>query len=368
MKRRLPTFLLGIGVAATLTAADAERGAQLVADQGCLECHTVRAQGAGHEPSGIAGDLGGELMASYTAPALASAIWNHTPAMWARVSARAAGKPQLTDGEWADVFAYLYSLQFFELPGQASHGKAVFEDQGCANCHALQEKGATSGPPVSAWSRTGDAVGMAYDMWTHAAQMEREFLGKETAWKKLSGQDLVDLAVYEHAVQRRSWDVSFTLPEPESGHGAFVEHCGRCHAGALSLGTLGGNATWMDLAAALWNHGPLAVKAEAVPEPEMRKILAYAWQLQYMGPEGNVQSGERVFLDKGCISCHRTPGRQTALRPGGDKVFTPFTIAGLGWAKGREMHREIVEKGMSWPNLSAEEVSNLVAYLNALPR
>ncbi len=360
--------LFCFSVAVTLFAADSERGALLVRDEGCLECHSVQGQGAGHEASGIAPDLANEIAARYTAPALASALWNHTPTMWAQLSARVLAQPAADDSGWEDVFAYLYSLQFFELPAHSRRGQEVFEAAGCAGCHSLREKNASAGPPVSAWTKSDDPVSLVYNMWRHGAQMEREIQAKESEWKKLSGQDVLDLTAYVHVVQGRPWGTSFTLPDPATGRSLFSDHCARCHNGPLSLKKLVGNATWMSLGAALWNHGSVAVNAQAIPEADMRRILAYAWQLQYMGPEGNVRRGETVFADKGCISCHRTPDGRTPLRPKSGKTFTPFSMAALGWSNGRRMHQEMIQKGVAWPKLSAEDVSNIVAYLNTLPR
>jgi cytochrome c551/c552 len=73
-------FLLALTACAW--AADAQHGATVVQDQSCLECHTVNAQGSGHEANAIAPDLAVNSVSAFTSSAFASALWNHTPAMW----------------------------------------------------------------------------------------------------------------------------------------------------------------------------------------------------------------------------------------------------------------------------------------------
>ena len=102
----------------------------------------------------------------------------------------------------------------------------------------------------------------------------------------------------------------------------------------------------------------------AVPDADMRGILAYIWDLQYQGPKGNVTRGELAFSAKGCASCHidaRT-GQVANLRPG--KAFTPFSMAAIAWGSNHRMQREIRSQGDTWPTLSPDDISDLVAYLN----
>jgi mono/diheme cytochrome c family protein len=185
----------------------------------------------------------------------------------------------------------------------------------------------------------------------------------------LTGRDLLDLTVYFQTVQNLPRSIQFSLPEPASGKFATVENCSRCHTGPLALATRLQNKTWMDIGAGMWNHVPLLQSVPAISEGDMRGILAYVWEAQYQGPAGSVSRGERVFEDKGCISCHRSPTpKATAQSPRPGKTFTPFSMVALGWGSGREMHRQMQEKGVPWPHLSAEDVSNLVAYMNTLNR
>jgi len=98
-----------------------------------------------------------------------------------------------------------------------------------------------------------------------------------------------------------------------------------------------------------------------VPGEDMKKILAYVWELQYQGPAGNPERGHKVFNEKRCIVCH---GAGTGPRLG--EAITVFSMVALGWGPGRQMHSDMQKQGLLWPYLSPADVSNLVAYFSTL--
>ena len=53
--------ILLLALTASAWAADAQHGSTVVQDQSCLECHTVNAQGSGHEANATAPDLACEF-------------------------------------------------------------------------------------------------------------------------------------------------------------------------------------------------------------------------------------------------------------------------------------------------------------------
>jgi len=336
-------------------AADSQRGAMVLENAGCLECHTVRGQGIGHEANATAPELGSGLVPAYTAPALASAVWNHTPSMLADMFERGVNRPALTTKDSEDLFAYLYTVQFFDFPAEVRRGKEVFQSKQCASCHSLEKSSSGPGKAVPEWTPVDDPVTLVYQMWNHASAMHEEWAGP--GWNKMSGRDFGDLTVYLQESQGGFRQSSFTLPDPASGQAPFDQHCGRCHAGPLALENRLSNLTSMDIAAGMWNHVPLMHKLPALPEEDMRKILAYVWQLQYRGAAGDAARGWQTFSQKGCASCHGDRGAGSAV--------TPFSLAAIGWGEGRRMHQRMVKQGVPWPQLSPEDVADVVAYLNS---
>jgi cytochrome c2 len=355
---RILSLLSAVGMCAW--AGDAQNGALVLSKQGCLECHAIRAQGTGHElPIGTgAPDLADSLTPAYTPSALASAVWNHTPEMWRRMAERETGMPDATSAEWADVFAYLYSLQFSERPAEVTRGKAAFQSKGCSACHSLA---------APAWARLDDPVMLVDQMWNHSTSMSTEFARRKKQRPIMTGRDFMDLTAYLQYVAKLPPESRLSLPDAATGRVAFAENCEKCHTGPMALENRVHDQTWMDLGAAMWNHEPLMKSAPALPPGEMRKILAWVWEAQYQGPQGNQAAGQHVFEDAGCISCHRSPASGAPMRPRSGEKFTPYSMVVLGWGPARAMHQEMLEKGMAWPKLSAENMNNLVVFLNSLP-
>ena len=53
-------------------------------------------------------------------------MWNHAPMMWTAIRENSVRPPDLDEQAAADLFAYFYSVRFFENPGDAGRGKQLF--------------------------------------------------------------------------------------------------------------------------------------------------------------------------------------------------------------------------------------------------
>jgi mono/diheme cytochrome c family protein len=229
-------------------------------------------------------------------------------------------------------------------------------------------KNRSPGKAVAAWAPVDDTVMLVSQMWNHASTMKREITARK-GWSKLSGRDLQDLTAYFQSVQKLSGNTRISVPDPAEGRVVVGLQCGKCHAGSESLAVMVRNKTLMDIGAAMWNHVPRVETVPVISLDDMRKVVAYVWEIQYRGPAGIASRGEVTFMDKGCISCHRTPTpKETPQSPKAGKTFTASSMVALGWGSGREMHRQMLEKGITWPQLSPEDISNLVAFMNTLNR
>jgi mono/diheme cytochrome c family protein len=114
----------------------------------------------------------------------------------------------------------------------------------------------------------------------------------------------------------------------------------------------------------MWNHAPKMVNAPTVGPEEMRKIVAYVWLRQFLGTTGSSAKGEKVFAVKHCASCHDDSSSGAPKLSRGEQVYTPVTMISVLWTHGPAMLQKMEEKGFSWPNLSAEDINNLAAYLS----
>jgi mono/diheme cytochrome c family protein len=361
---RTKVSLLGLALVQAAMAGNPDRGQAVVQNQGCLECHTVNAAGASHESILPAPDLASRLASTYTPAALASAVWNHTPQMWRDLTNKRALPPAMSDRDWEDAFAYLYSLQFFELPEETGRGRATF-DKKCGGCHS--DTG--PGPLPSRGSGVANPVELVYQMWNHAPRMSAQAKTQRKQWQQLSGREMLDLTAYLQTLRNEAPNRRLSLPPAAEGRAPFGQYCAQCHnGGARALQTRLRNRTWMDIAAGMWNHVPEMRGASPVPAEDMPRILAYVWDLQYQGPAGNANEGRRTFNSKRCITCHRDAitGQPKSPRP--CQTLTAFSIVGLSWGQSRAMHQRMESQGVPWPTLAPQEVSNLVAFLNSISR
>lgn len=305
----------------------------------------------------VARDLGARLAPTYGPHSLASDLWNHTPAMWAAFSGRGVMPPSATESDWRDLFAYFYSLQFSEPAGEIGRGKRVLETKRCTDCHSLSNAPNGRGPSVQNWAHMDDPVVLVYQLWNHASSMKNTFKRNGIEWKTLTGRDLVDLTAYVQNVQSLVPNGEFTLPAPETGKPLFDANCGLCHRDTNSLAMKLRNKTRMDIGADIWNHSQKMPTVRLVSPDDMRKLLAYVWQLQYDGPPGSSAMGQKAFAEKGCSRCHQGPFKAGRI--------TAFSIVAAAWGPTRVAHHRMIAEGTAWPNLSPADIANLVAYLNS---
>jgi len=355
--------------------ADAQRGAEVLRRERCLECHTVSGKGAAPPSVTLAPDLGKRQPRAYTPATLASVMWNHAPRMWPALEAKKIAIPKLSEQDSEDVFAYFYSLWFFDRPGDAARGAKVFDDKGCSACHSLslEEKGPAKGPgakgpgtPVARWKSAADPVLMVQQMWNHASSMKDALAKKHMNWVTVTGQDLLDVSAYLASLPvAHEFQPEFSLPAPAAGKPLFEARCAVCHQGTLSLERRLSNLTLTEVAADMWNHAPRMMNGPILSPSEMRKVVAYVWERQYMGRTGDVAEGRELYVAKRCASCHEGAGAVAIAR--GERVFTPLKMVSAVWVHGPSMLKKVEGEGHKWPVLSPEEVADLVAYLNTRP-
>ncbi|MGI8992441.1 MAG: c-type cytochrome [Bryobacteraceae bacterium] len=354
---------------AEIIAADSTRGARLFETQGCIECHGVNGKG-GH----VGPDLGRSVDRDYTPATLASLLWNHAPAMWTAMRERGISpgglKEQLNEQAAADLFAYFYSVRFFEKPGDAGRGKRLFEERHCAKCHGLTDVTMAPAKPVSQWESLDSPIALTAAMWNHAANMSREMDLRKLGWIRLSAQDLTDILVYlRNLPSTREIAPVFRTTAGQGGKEIFLSSgCAGCHSSELPLAPRLRHETLTGIAAEMWNHEPM-MGARHAPPPQldverMRVLVSYLWARRFFEDSGDPNRGKRVFAAKKCSACHDDPAGgapSLAQRPG---AFTGIAMATALWHHGPAMLNRFREKNLSWPRFDGTQMPDLIAYLN----
>jgi len=158
--------------------------------------------------------------------------------------------------------------------------------------------------------------------------------------------------------------------------------CVGCHSihgkGGNGAPDLGGGAdrglSPYVLAGLLWNHAPTmwaAMEKSGVARPELSEqdaadLFVFLFESRYFEQPGDPKRGRQLFAVKRCSECH---GIASAIRDGilpanaWGSLENPIAIAQQMWNHSHEMRPALERNRVSYPRLSAQEITDLLAYL-----
>ena len=354
-------------------AGDSTRGQALLGNQGCLSCHSVGGVGGREAP-----DLGQPTEQVFSPAAFAASVWNHVPEMWASMAAQNRDEPQISDQGMRDLFAYLYSVRYFEPSGDARRGETIYQEKQCYRCHALVETGTSGiGPSIAQWRAPLDVVLFLENMWNHSEAMNRERQLDELMWPTFTISEMADMLAYIYNLPSiPSTPARLQLGNPAAGMKVFEDlACSKCHSVLEDDPDLLAFAqserehrTITGLAVAMWNHRPIMdewSKETGLPirnfeQGQMGQLLSYLFEEGFLEERGNAERGELLYADKGCAQCHDNGIGDPLPR----KSYTVTDMTAGMWRHGPEVRQAMRDQGMSWPHLSASDIADLVAWLN----
>ncbi len=347
----------------------------------CGICHSVNGSGGRVAPelSGIKPDR----------PAmgwLTSVLWNHGPGMWRRIRQSGEGYPHLTEQEMADILAFLYQSSTIDHPGDRSQGETVFHQNGCDHCHSVAGVGGKAAPDLSTVGVAGDPNVWATAMLNHAGSMVGPINSALGKWPNFSANQMNNLIAYVTPGKAVAAKNRETLGDPQRGWTVFQNRCLVCH----SVGGRGGNLgpelgpdqdiplTTAQFASVMWNHAPTMLKAakdKGIPPSQldgkdMADLLAFLASLRYFEPSGSALVGQKVFAERGCAACHGAVGEGSKMGPPlrrQTETYTTISFTTALWRHGPKMADRVQESGMSWPELKATDVGDIVSFLNTPP-
>ena len=344
---------------------DSARGERLFETAQCIRCHAVNGRGGK-----IGLDLGMTVSRGYTPAQLASTMWNHAPVMWGVMEAGGIPHPKVSARDAADLFAFFYSAQFFDKPGDAVQGKATFQAKRCASCHGIDRSRAEGAPPVVKWESLADPVVLARQMWNHSHLMRQAFARRKMQWQALKSEELNDILAYLRSLPEAAHLISrFSNTSDEGGRQVFeAKGCANCHQGTLALEHRLKDMTLTDIAVDMWNHAPrMAQTPPMLSDEEMRRLLSYLWMRQFVYPGGNIERGKKVFAERQCATCHAGGTHGAPQLPGQARAYSEVSIISALWRHGPQMLNRMKQAGIDWPMFEdASEVADLIAYLNSV--
>ncbi len=283
---------------------------------------------------------------------------------------------------WSQSYARAHWSNF--LVGDPHLGSELFQQKGCAQCHAINGVGGKIGPDLGNEQPVPSGLDeIVTAMWNHAPTMWERMRREKISYPELSYQEMAHLFAYLYTVRY--------LDEPgdaDRGRGLFEsKNCIRCHAIHGKGGTIGpelstvGADTPIAWAQEMWNHAP-AMEAELAklnlswPEfqgGEMNDLLAYVRE-ECSGPRREFEflpadpdQGARLFQSKECIVCHAVKGEGGHIGPElGPQRGQPLTLvdfAGAMWNHSPKMWREMQARKVARPTFTGREMADLIAFL-----
>jgi cytochrome c2 len=265
-------------------------------------------------------------------------------------------------------------------------GSRVFGAKGCAKCHAVSGVGGKVGPDLGRIEANRSFNDLAAAMWNHLPAMAASMKEQRQPFPRLGAVETGDLIAF--LFTQNYFD---GLGHADAGKKLFAKKgCILCHqiggvGGVLgpSLDAVGQTGAPINLAAAMWNHGPAmaeAMRVRGVERPslsasELRDLVAY---LRATAPEGagtpvsilpgRVNEGRALFEKKQCIKCHSIQGKGGNIGPdlGRRGLYRNLVeFAAALWNKAPAMLRAMKLRKFTVPQLNGEEMADIVAYLRS---
>ena len=158
----------------------------------------------------------------------------------------------------------------------------------------------------------------------------------------------------------------------DSGRGARAFEslgCGQCHnsSGNDLSRLLDRNFTPSALAATMWNHAPemwAAMGARGVRTGDLdaqtaADLFAYFYSTRFFERPADAGRGKRLFTEKHCAECHGST-EWTSLGH-------PIAMVSAMWNHAATMRQEFARRGWRWPDLTAQDLGDIMVYLRGLP-
>lgn len=171
---------------------------------------------------------------------------------------------------------------------------------------------------------------------------------------------------------------------PPGGEQLFqAKGCRQCHALHGEQGRPGPpverlrrNQGLGEFSARLWNHLPamrLAAQQRAATWPRMTaqeigELAVYLGVRADADPRPNLQRGQFLLVDRGCLKCHSLADEGATVGPDLSKYKSydqPLAWVAAMWNHGVAMLDQASRRGILFPVLSASDMVDLLGFLSA---
>ena len=278
-----------------------------------------------------------------------------------------------------------------QIPGAESQnvlaGSRVFGTRGCSRCHAINGFGGGSGPDLARSDHPQSFYGFGAAMWNHLPDMVAQMRALGIERPRLTPWETGDLIAF------LSWLDYFEPPgDTLAGRRVFADKaCITCHQVGGKGGVAGPSLDFLNqygspvqIATAMWKHGPamaaamqeLGIERPTFTGSELVDLIAFLKAASPRLPEmslavlpGHADEGRRLFEDKNCVLCHSVRGEGGKVGPDlgtADRSVGLIEFAAAMWNKSPAMTAAMESAGIAAPDLRAEEMADILAYLYSI--
>ena len=354
------------------------QGRLLFEQKGCNQCH-----GIGGPERGIGPDLGeGHFRGSFLD--LGASLWNHVPGMSVAFQAQDVTWPELSVGEVVELTAFLYFIEYLGRPGDPAAGEKIFKAKGCAGCHTVG-RGRAAGVDLTRLDRFASPLYVGQAIWAHGPSMLEALRRRRIPPPTFDVGDLADLSAFIRQAAERVPEEPVLLAPGNPRHGQEVFHeksCVVCHGAPERGGSQGPDLSASDLhrsaeaiAGMMWNHAfemhetmlETGVRWPELTPTEFADLVAYLYFLSFSDPPGDALKGARVFTTRSCGDCHGSGPEGAHPGPdltGAEVLDSPASLVAAMWNHAPMMREAILEEGRPWPELTGDDLRNLLAFLH----
>lgn len=273
------------------------------------------------------------------------------------------------------------------LAGDPHLGMHVFQEKGCAYCHAVNGTGGRLGPDLGATKQAKANLNqLVTAMWNHAPAMWKRMQAEKLVYPGFDEEEMAHLFAYLYEIRY--------VDEPgDISHGRQLfetKGCVQCHSirgegghGGPDLAQAGVDTpiAWTQT---MWNHAPemeAHMREQKLEWPrfqgrEMNDLLAFVREVcsgprrEYELLPADADRGAEVFQKKGCAACHSVKGEggkgAPNLGPSGKLPPTIVQFAGAMWSHSPEMWQAMKKQKIERPTFEGKEMADLIAFLYRL--
>lgn len=357
--------------------SDLIQGRRVFEEKHCSQCHSIFERERKAGPKLHSSRFYGSFLDIF------ASLWNHAPAMAVFMRREVLERPRFSTTELNQLISFLYMLPYLGEPGDPRKGEALLREKACFACHSLGGRGKKGGISLDFLSIYQSQVVLLQRMWNHGPEMLREIQAAGAPVPRFSGNDMTDLfAALTEKPGEEGRKIFLGVGNVENGRTMFSDKgCIKCHSvfgkggkDGPDLGRAVSQSNVTVLITRLWNHAPQMrnrfqqkkLEWPHFTETEMNDMIVYLYSLNYEDKDGDSGRGEKIFTKKKCIDCHFRTDADKKKIVRDLRTADALRFATELWNHIPRMEAAMVTQGVPWPDMTGQEMRDVLAYLKSL--